>query len=832
MFQNDSSPRSDESQLIVDANLEEQGQAVHSILWRFRYLMAACIVVGLILGHWYHGRKLAEYRATAKLMFRSDAPITLDASTGLVRGGLPSGQLLKSLINSRAIVGRVKHNNRLRQVPALEALTDRALVRLVRGGIRFQSVTDLKDSHDRLIANLSFEHSDPTVCQAVVDAVCRAIGEHFQEERESTINEFTRLINRAQDKLLPQQVALEREYQRFRREAPLQWDRHGKAVNPHRQRYDHLQSIRQGLERRERQLGTELMFVSNMKLQDKNAELVARVIGELSDEVHDLGDAPIGMAKLLNMKDDLEIQHIEIEKSLVPLKIKLEQMQMAFGASHPEVKSLTTQIEASQRRLGELNRLVHQRRREIDGDDGDPQFDTAGISADSTATDLVDTFLCGLKERLKVTQKEIKDLDAQLEAERLAADELKRFEEDEASYRRRIASVQGMLIQLEEQLAGLKLVDIEGGILVDQLWGSGGAALIGPDQKKDLLAGAIIGFILGGVLSIVLEFWSMTFRSAAEIQRALRVPVLTHIPLDIHRSKPAQTSTESSSTGLCDKIAVVHRPHSPAAEAVRAVRTAVLLERKQHGSQVFQITSPLPGDGKSTLAANVGCSIAQTGKRTLLIDLDLRSPRLSLRFNLQADKGLANVLNGEVGVSEVIHQSSIEYLDVLPCGPLPSNPAEALTMPDLVDIINWARERYDCIIIDTPPLLMVSDPSIVSSYVDAAILVMRIAHRCKPNAREALSMLRWSGAKVVGVVINKHNTRRQAYRASASGGYQTIGYGYGDKYRRRYQREVNSRETYLIKAHGSTHRIDGPEPESDLEGDHLANTPAVKSERR
>ncbi|WP_158222765.1 polysaccharide biosynthesis tyrosine autokinase [Rhodopirellula sp. MGV] len=765
-------------------------------------------------------------------MFRSDAPMALDTSTGLIRGGLPSGQLLKSLINSRAIVGRVKNDRQLREVAAVRGLTDREVMRLVRQRIRFDSVTDLKDSHDRLIAVLSFEHDDPQVCEAAVDAVSRAIGAHFQEERESTINEFTRLINKAQDKLLPQQLALERDYKEFRREAPLEWDTQGNVINPHRQHYDHLQTMRQGLERRRRQLGTELTFVTNMRTQQRHPELVARVISELSDEAHDLGDVPFGMRKLMDVKEDIGIQQIEIEKSLVPLKIKLEQMQMAFGASHPEVVSLSTQIEASQRRLHELNLMGQQRRKEIAPEDL-PTEDGSSPTNKSNASELVDAFICGLQERLKVTQKEIDDLDLQIEAEKRAADELKHFEEDESSYKRRIASVQGMLIQLEEQLAGLKLIDMDGGIIVDQLWGSGGAARIGPDQKKDLLAGGMIGFILGGILSILIEFWSMTFRSADEVQRALRAPVLTHIPVDSSRVKAHDSMDGENGSSLCDKISVVHRPHSPAAEAVRAVRTAIMLERKKNGSQVFQITSPLPGDGKSTLAANVGCSIAQTGKTTLLIDLDLRSPRLSLRFNLQSDKGLANVLNGEIGISEAIHETSIDYLDVLPCGPLPANPAEALTMPDLVEIIAWARDRYDCIIVDTPPLLMVSDPSIVASYVDAAIMVMRIAHRCKPNAKEALSMLRWSGTRVIGVVINKLSPRNQAYKASASGGYQSIGYGYGDKYRRRYQREVNSKDTYMIKAKGSTHRVDGPE--LDLEADavvdpvDMAETGAVKT---
>ena len=117
---------------------------------------------------------------------------------------------------------------------------------------------------------------------------------------------------------------------------------------------------------------------------------------------------------------------------------------------------------------------------------------------------------------------------------------------------------------------------------------------------------------------------------------------------------------------------------------------------------------------------------------------------------------------------------------------------------------------YDFIIVDTPPLLMVSDPTIVTTYVDAAILVMRIRRRCKPNAKEAVAMLRWTGSRVMGVVINKftapHSTA--SYQSSASGSYQSIGYGYGDRYRRRYQREVNAQDTYVVTGTKNLERVD------------------------
>ncbi len=129
-------------------------------------------------------------------------------------------------------------------------------------------------------------------------------------------------------------------------------------------------------------------------------------------------------------------------------------------------------------------------------------------------------------------------------------------------------------------------------------------------------------------------------------------------------------------------------------------------------------------------------------------------------------------------------------------------------MPERADLMIWARDNYDIVIVDTPPLLMGSDPSIVTTHVDAAIMVMRIRRNCRPNAKEAVAMLRWSGARVMGIVINQFRpSSNLAYASGASGSYQSAGYGYGDKYRRRYQREVNAHDTYVVKGAGSNNRV-------------------------
>ena len=221
-------------------------------------------------------------------------------------------------------------------------------------------------------------------------------------------------------------------------------------------------------------------------------------------------------------------------------------------------------------------------------------------------------------------------------------------------------------------------------------------------------------------------------------------------------------------------------PTSVAAEAIRSCRTSVFFEMTGSGGKIIQVTSPLPGDGKSTIAGNLACSIAQSGKKVLAIDCDLRRPQLTDNFAMANELGLTNVLNGDCDPHEATHATPIPNLSVMPSGPIPANPAEALTLPDMNDLLRMLRDEYDYIIVDTPPLLVVTDPSITASMVDGIVLALRIRRKSKPNAKESINILGAIGARVLGVVINNSD------EASISDGYRGYGYYRYGRYTNRY----------------------------------------------
>ncbi|MEM6473006.1 MAG: polysaccharide biosynthesis tyrosine autokinase [Planctomycetota bacterium] len=775
----------------------QQNDLILPVLWRYRWLLVVCAVVGFGGGYYWHIQKPTAFRAKTRVMFRSDVPLTLDSVTGVIRGGMPSGKLVQSLIRSESILGKVRGDERLMELPGLRHLSPRKRVVKIRDGVEFTALTDIQDARDRLIASIQFEGEDRDVCRAAVDSVTLAIKQHFQEERDSRINQFSSLIDEAQEILLPQQRSLEEAYARFRQKTTLEWAADGSAINPHRERQRHLQQQHDLVELELKRLDKELQFMQRIRGLHDDPALIGQILTHLGDEAFSEG---LGI-----IDREYQTQRNDVKNHLLPLSLRLEELELEFGKSHPEVLAVRRRLNRSMehlRQLGNASLLYAGQGNSASSKDGVDEFQEALPKGPK-----LNVLVSAYQERLRVTQMELDDLRRQIRDEKVAADALKNVEDEDASFRRRLASVQSMLIQLEEQLSAIDLADVSGGIVVEPLLNRAEISVIGPNMHRDVALGSLLGAVIGGLLAVFMECTARTFRSAEEIQRELKLPVLSHIPVD--RGKASNRVVGSD---LSQQVAVVHRPYSPAAEAIRGLRTAVLLKSRQDGARVFQITSPLPGDGKSTLAANVAASIAQSGKRTLVIDLDLRSPRLSLRFDLRSKPGLSNVLNGELTPEAAVHESSLENLDVLPCGPLPSNPSEALTLGELGDVIQWAREHYDFVIVDTPPVLMVSDPTIVTPMVDAAILVLRIRRRSRPNAREAISLLQWTGTEVMGVVVNKLRRTRgfQNYETSAQGSYQTYGYGHGDRYRRRYQKEVESTDTYLVKGTGNARRIDRP----------------------
>ena len=266
-----------------------------------------------------------------------------------------------------------------------------------------------------------------------------------------------------------------------------------------------------------------------------------------------------------------------------------------------------------------------------------------------------------------------------------------------------------------------------------------------------LIAGGAFGTLMGLGLAVLAEVTDKSFRTAAEIRTRLGAPIIGHLP-------PIATESlrDDARAADCDpSLIVALRPKSMEAEAYRGVRAQLLVRTLDKGHRIIQITSPNPGDGKSTLAANLAISLAHAGKRVVLLDCDFRKPRVHTLFNLpRPELGLASVTDGQAELATAIRHSRIANLDLLPCGPRPANPAELLSGAKFQQVLAELRTLYDFVIVDTPPLLAVSDPRVVAQRADAVLMVFKITKRVRPQAERARELLADMGANLLGIVVN------------------------------------------------------------------------------
>jgi capsular exopolysaccharide synthesis family protein len=268
--------------------------------------------------------------------------------------------------------------------------------------------------------------------------------------------------------------------------------------------------------------------------------------------------------------------------------------------------------------------------------------------------------------------------------------------------------------------------------------------------------------LIGFGLSWLRELLDHRLRSVEEIAAVLQLPVLGALPHFGDKQEQSQAGRLVSLT-----------PRSSAAEAFRTLRTALHFGLAGRDVKVIVVTSPSPGDGKSTVASNLAIAMAQADQRVLLIDADLRKPKQHLIYEVSPALGLGSVLTDRRPVEEAIIANVVESLDLLPCGVLPSNPVELLNNGFFADMLNQLRDRYDRIVIDSPPVMPVADARVIAALGEATLLVLRAERSTRRLAQAARNELWRVRATRIGVVVNGVPQRK---RNSYGGAY---GYGYG-----------------------------------------------------
>ena len=296
---------------------------------------------------------------------------------------------------------------------------------------------------------------------------------------------------------------------------------------------------------------------------------------------------------------------------------------------------------------------------------------------------------------------------------------------------------------------------------------------VGPNRARTVIAAFFLSIGIGLGLALFFEYLDDTVHSTEEVERVLHLPALAVIPsvgaAARRRVLPGTTALQKHTNGNGNghtELLINVDGRSPLAEAYRHLRTSVLLSTAGRAPKSLLVTSSLPGEGKTTTAVNTAISLAQTGASVVIIDADMRRPRLQTIFGMQGQEGLSSILSSEVSEGEMlamVRQDEASGLSVLTSGPIPPNPAELLGSDQMRRLLATLQANYTHVVVDSPPVSSFTDGVLISSMVDGVLLVVHGGRSSRHIVRRSRQLLTDVGAKIFGVVLNNVNLQSHDY---------------------------------------------------------------------
>jgi capsular exopolysaccharide synthesis family protein len=297
---------------------------------------------------------------------------------------------------------------------------------------------------------------------------------------------------------------------------------------------------------------------------------------------------------------------------------------------------------------------------------------------------------------------------------------------------------------------------------------------VSPHRKRAVLISALLGLVAAIVAAMLADRFDDAVQNPDEVRDRLNLTVLGSIPR-VRRSEAGQPEeTREKAFRMVTHI----EPQSLVAEAFRSLRTNVAFARAHQDLRTLMITSPAPGEGKSTVAVNLATTFAQQGQRTLLIDADLRRSVLDETFNIPRSPGLTNVLVGSDPLEAVVRTTDVPNLSILPSGQFPPNPSELLGSAQMRALIDLAKQSFDIVLVDSPPVLAVTDAAVLSTVADGSVIVIRLGVTTREAVRRSVSQLRVVNGRILGAVLNAVDFRGPSYQGGYGYYYERF-YGHG-----------------------------------------------------
>ncbi|TWU64459.1 Tyrosine-protein kinase wzc [Crateriforma conspicua] len=796
----------DDDQLDIDLDLL-------GIVRRRYHLIALGILVGATLAVFFYVQQVPVYQSSLKVLVGQRTSELATTGTGNVIEGANS-------IQSNILATHVELFTSPKVIE--DAILSSQVNRSV--GVVSQNLSvESGEGGGASILTAKLQDNEPEVAALVLQAIYDSYKRYIDNQSRNVGEEAAELIANAQ---LENEKALrqaDQEYREFVAEIPalvgISNSGQGELREVHRMRLESIEAdlalVRKEIARAESRKAVIDQLTEGRSINDLTDTQIMSILDP--SEITRI-QAIVGVTR--SLREDTNEERLSLAaasatvsteyQKLLELTSRLRVLRVQFAESHPSVVAMKAEIENVQ------NAIMRARAEQ-------PEIERVDIEPAAILQSYVGVLEKDLQELRKreaelltLSEKESK-LAKEVEMNYLLGNSLK------ANLDRARARYDVVFQRLQE----INLTNDYSGFSTDLLVIPMAAdAPIWPSKSKIAAMGLLAGGMLGLALALLAETVDRTFKNPQEVEKTVGAPIMAHIPwLDIKKL----TRKGDRESAIDPMVATYHLPRGTEAETYRVIRTNVLLAAKKAEHQVFMITSPSPADGKSTTVANLAVSMAQAGKRVLLADADMRRPNVHVIFGVDREPGMADYLIGDATFDDCLHTCDQENLWVCPHGTRTSVPSELLETERFAQFLEQARDQFDIIFVDVPPILAVADPTIVGSHVDSCYLTIQIEQNNRTLVERAVDIFGDHGLTIEGVIVNSRKSRRNHYAYSSYNYYGKYEHGYQKTYRKYYesaeQSDDDAKPGKRVRR-SSAKKIDSIRPSDDRVNGH-ATTPPV-----
>lgn len=716
---------------------DEDGLDIWGFLRRRKAFVILLSMVGAGLGYLYFQKQIPRYSSSAlmQVIHHNSDPMVENL---MAERNLSDAQFV---ISSVRLLEPCVRNNNLLELETLRGMNVDDALQKVAGMVRAVPAKNAAN-----ILNITCEGANPADSAEIANAVASEFIKHQEQSYQNAVSKLQQLLTQAKDELSDSLEVLENEYAAFDKTSPLQSD----GGNKHQQRLQGIQNKVDALVIRRTEVKAELRGLESALRDGSQREALMMLIGKQVET--DETKSPTIVDEVVN---NAQIMY----QQLMPMLMEEALLSEEYGPGHPKLQAIRNKIEITRNQFKRLRELDEPRQ--------------TAQEAPKVKADVLAVYMDMLRQEVLMTEDTERQLAALASSEENEAKSLRDYEHSRKNFERRIERETSILEDVQQQMRDTQLPTNMGGVTASVLTAARHGSLVYPKLSQFLGMGAFLGALLGLGLGYLVEVADRSFRKPEDIIREFGIPIVGHIPYMTEqklRKIPKDTTIDRT-------IVTLHLPRSRPSEAYRSVRTAVCFSATGGEHRVIQVTSPAAGDGKSTLTMNFAVSLAQSGKKTVIIESDFRRPKVHKLTGVSNKVGVVDVLRGDAEVADAIQPTELDGFFVMPCGSRPKNPSELITRPEYEQLLDVLREKFEYVIIDTPPVLVVTDPCSVAPRVDGVLLCVRLSKHTRDFGRRSLEQLRDVGANMTGLVVN--------------GVEETDAYGYGNysysDYRYRYK---------------------------------------------